>query len=193
MEVTSIAENEHVQQGDIFKDVTYIFDFKRNDDEIEIIELTFPYVLIVSQSCDMLHASRLLSSEIRSESKMMFSVLAVPLFERETIISGKHLQELIEKKVMDFDINESFISDEDKKVIKNGFHYRFHEIDFPEESRIPNSIIDLKSFFTINLTSINQMKKQRVGRLNDWASQQIVNKLSAFMARVGLPDVSNTK
>ena len=191
MSINTVTEDDYIQQGDIFKDVTYICDFKRTDDEIEIVELTFPYVLIVSQSCDMLHASRLLSCEIRSESKMMFSVLAVPLFERETIISGMHLKELIDEKIMDFNIGEAFITDEDKKVIKDGFHYRFHEIDFPEESRIPNSIIDLKSFFTISLTSINQMKKQRIGRLNDWASQQIVNKLSAFMARVGLPDASS--
>lgn len=189
MELSKVAEDDYVQQGDIFKDVQYICDFKRSDDEIEIVELTFPYVLIVSQSCDMLHASRLISSEINSESKMMFSVLAVPLFERETIISGAHLQELIEEKIVNFNINPTFITEEDKKVIKEGFHYRFHEIDFPEESRIPNSIIDLKSFFTINLTSINKIKKQRIGRLNDWASQQIVNKLSAFMARVGLPDI----
>lgn len=193
MEIKKVSEDDYIQQGDIFKDVTYICDFKRNDDEIEIIELTFPYVLIVSQSCDMLHASRLLSGDIKSESKMMFSVMAVPLFERETIFSGAHLKELIDEKVLDFSINEAFITDEDKKVIKDGFHYRFHEIDFPEESQIPNSIIDLKSFFTINLTSINQMKKQRIGRLNDWASQQIANKLSAFMARVGLPDVSSSR
>lgn len=159
MELSKVAEDDYVQQGDIFKDVQYICDFKRSDDEIEIVELTFPYVLIVSQSCDMLHASRLISSEINSESKMMFSVLAVPLFERETIISGAHLQELIEEEIVNFNINPTFITDEDKKVIKEGFHYRFHEIDFPEESKIPNSIIDLKSFFTINLTSINKIKK----------------------------------
>lgn len=193
MEINKVSEDDYVQQGDIFKDVTYICDFKRNDDEIEIVELTFPYVLIVSQSCDMLHASRLLSGDIKSESKMMFSVMAVPLFERETIISGMHLRELIDEKIMDFNINDAFITEEDKKVIRDGFHYRFHEINFPEEIQIPNSIIDLKSFFTINIMSINQIKKQRVGRLNDWASQQIANKLSSFMARVGLPDVSSDK
>lgn len=152
------------------------------------IELTFPYVLIVSQSCDMLHASRLMSNEIHSESKLMFSVLAVPMYERETIISGEHLKELCDDKIIDFKINSPFITDEDKKVIKDGFHYRFHEIYFSDDWKIPDSIIDLKGFFTLNLTTINQIKGQRIGRLNDWSSQQIVNKMSAFLSRVGLPE-----
>lgn len=189
VEVSPVEEDDYIQQGDILKDVTYICDFKRTDSEIEIVELTFPYVLVVSQSCDMLHASRLISNDISSESKMMFSVLVVPLFERETIIVGEHLKELLDNNIVNFNINNQFITNEDKKVIKDGFHYRFHEIYFSEETEIPNSIIDLKSFFTLNLVNINQLKSQRIGRLNDWASQQIVNKLSAFLSRVGLPDI----
>lgn len=188
MDIISVNMDEHVQQGDIFKNVKYIFDFKQTDDSIEIVELTFPYVLIVSQSCDMLHASRLMSNEIHSESKLMFSVLAVPMYERETIISGEHLKELCDDKIIDFKINSPFITDEDKKVIKDGFHYRFHEIYFSDDWKIPDSIIDLKGFFTLNLTTINQIKGQRIGRLNDWSSQQIVNKMSAFLSRVGLPE-----
>lgn len=116
MEILQVKDDDLIQQGDIFKDVKYIFDFKQNPDTVEIVELTFPYALIVSQSCDMLHASRLVSNEISSESKMMFSVLAVPLFERETIISGEHLKELVENKIVNFDIQGSFITEEDKKI-----------------------------------------------------------------------------
>lgn len=188
MDVLPVKIDDYVQQGDIFKDVTYIFDFNQTDEGIEIVELTFPYVLIVSQSCDMLHASRLISNEIHSESKLMFSVLAVPMYERETIISGEHLRELCEDKIINFEIKGPFISEEDQKVIKNGFHYRFHEIYFPNDCKIPDSIIDLKEFFTLNLTTVNQIRGQRVGRLNDWSAQQIVNKMSAFLSRVGLPD-----
>ena len=188
MDIIPVNADEHVQQGDIFKNVKYIFDFKQTEDSIEIVELTFPYVLIVSQSCDMLHASRLISNEIHSESKLMFSVLAVPMYERETIISGEHLKELCDDKIIDFKINSPFITDEDKKVIKDGFHYRFHEIYFSDDWKIPDSIIDLKGFFTLNLTTVNQLKEQRIGRLNDWSSQQIVNKMSAFLSRIGLPE-----
>ena len=188
MDIITVNKDEHVKQGDIFKNVKYIFDFKQTEDSIEIVELTFPYVLIVSQSCDMLHASRLISNEIHSEAKLMFSVLAVPMYERETIISGEHLRELCDDKIIDFKINSPFITEEDKKVIKDGFHYRFHEIYFSDDWKIPDSIIDLKGFFTLNLTTINQIKEQRIGRLNDWSSQQIVNKMSAFLSRVGLPD-----
>ena len=188
MDIIPVNADEHVQQGDIFKNVKYIFDFKQTEDSIEIVELTFPYVLIVSQSCDMLHASRLISNEIHSESKLMFSVLAVPMYERETIISGEHLKELCDDKIIDLKINSPFITDEDKKVIKDGFHYRFHEIYFSDDWKIPDSIIDLKGFFTLNLTTVNQLKEQRIGRLNDWSSQQIVNKMSAFLSRVGLPE-----
>jgi len=82
------------------------------------------------------------------------------MYERETIISGEHLRELCDEKIINFKINGEFISAGDRKVIKDGFHYRFHEIYFSNDCKIPDSIIDLKEFFTLSLTAINQIKNQ---------------------------------
>ena len=77
---TNINESEIVQQGDIFKDVSYIFDIVQSEGAVELRTLTFPYVIVLSQSCDLFHAGRLNNCEIESESKVMFSVIVAPIF-----------------------------------------------------------------------------------------------------------------
>lgn len=182
-----------VQQGDIFKNVTFVYDVKKEKEELRIVELTFPYVLVITQSCDMLHASELIKNNIQSEAKMMFSVIVVPIFEKETITKGEHYKELKEKKIVNFNINPTFIDKNDHKVIEKGMHYRFHSLNIDQKFEIPESIIDFKSFFTINVSAINQMTNKRVCRIDSFGCQQIVNKFAAFLSRVGLSDESYCK
>lgn len=190
LKAQTVESQAVVQQGDIFKNVTFVYDVKKEQEELRIIELTFPYVLVITQSCDMLHASRLIKSNIDSEAKMMFSVIVVPIFEKETITKGEHYKELKEKGIVDFKINSTFIDKNDIKIIEKDMHYRFHILNIDKQFEIPESIIDFKSFFTINVSAINQMIDKRVCRIDSFGCQQIVNKFAAFLSRVGLSDES---
>jgi len=186
---TNIDENEIVQQGDIFKDVSYIFDIIQSEGNVEIRTLTFPYVIVLSQSCDLYHAGRLNEKEIKSESKVMFSVIVAPIFEKETILRGEHLKELLEQGLFDFKLDEQFVSKRDLDIAEKDMHYRFHIFDTESnETSIPLSIIDFKNFFTLTVEKINSMKSNRIGRLGSLECQQIVNKFSTYLSRVGLPD-----
>lgn len=186
---TNINESEIVQQGDIFKDVSYIYDIVQSEGNVELRTLTFPYVIVLSQSCDLFHAGRLNNCEIESESKVMFSVIVAPIFEKETILKGEHLKELLEQGLFHFKLDEQFVSKRDLDMAEKDMHYRFHIFDTENsEINIPLSIIDFKNFFTLTVEKINYMKNNRIGRIGSLECQQIVNKFSAYLSRVGLPD-----
>ena len=98
---------------------------------------------MLSQSCDLFHAGRLNNCEIESESKVMFSVIVAPIFEKETILKGEHLKELLEQGLFHFKLDEQFVSKRDLDMAEKDMHYRFHIFDTENsEINIPLSIID---------------------------------------------------
>lgn len=44
------SQEQGVGQGDIFKDVKYSYIDSEDDDSVEVMEFTFPYAIVMSQS-----------------------------------------------------------------------------------------------------------------------------------------------
>lgn len=178
-----------VAQGDIITNVTYTYEVTINEKYVDVIQLLFPYVLVLSQSCDLQHGNRLINKEIKSESKVMFSAIVVPFFEKNTICKGEHMSQIVKQGLIDCNINNEFIPDEEMGVIKNGLHYRYHLLQFQFDNiAFPDYVIDFKTFFTLNLNELMKLKQNRLCRLGDIETQQIVNKFAAFLSRVGISD-----
>ena len=181
--------SDYIGQGDILTNVSYTYEVNITNDKVDVIQFEFPFVLVLSQSCDLEHGNRLLNKEIKSEAKVMFSAIVVPFFEFDTIRTGKHLHYLSKYKLMDFNINSDFIQKDEISVIRNGMHYRYHLLQMAtDENKYPDYIIDFKTFFTLNLNELQKMKPRRIGRLGDIETQQIVGKFANFLSRVGISD-----
>ena len=96
---------------------------------------------------------------------------------------------LLEQNLFHFKLDEQFVSKRDLDMAEKDMHYRFHIFDIENcDVNIPLSIIDFKNFFTLTVEKINSMKNNRIGRIGPLECQQIVNKFSAYLSRVGLPD-----
>ena len=144
------VDDQFIEQGDVLTHITHTYEVSITNSVVDVVQLEFPYALVLSQSCDLHHGNRLINKEIKSESKVMFSVIVVPFFEKNTLISGKHLKDIIDNGLIDCSINNTFVDSNEMKVIENGLHYRYHLLEIEsDEQDYPDFIIDFKtnSFF----------------------------------------------
>lgn len=84
--VTTIEVNNTsplLSQGDIFKDVEYIENVKVCGNDVEISKIIFPYVVILTQDCDLLQDYRTRFDQkivvgLVSSNNVIVSVLVTP-------------------------------------------------------------------------------------------------------------------
>ena len=121
-------EKDDVLQGDIFRNVSYIYKTKESNDYVDITEFLFPYVIVLSQSCDISAMSKMIDNG-GIINKFMPSVLVAPIYEKEAFKSGNVLDEIV--KSMDFRIEKNyFFNSKEFSVIENDYHARFHILKF---------------------------------------------------------------
>lgn len=171
-------EQIKVDQGDIYKDISFYKNIEIVDGELEIEEANFQNVLILSQSCD-------LHREQEQEGNEILTVLVVPLFEVETFKKGEHLKE-IGKECQE-------VSTKLIKRYSTGEHERYHIIEIIKSDRdkynIPDDyIIDFRYFFTADIKQFT--KEKYVMSLEDLFREKVTQRFSNYLSRIGLPVVS---
>ena len=89
-----LPAEQGVGQGDVFKDVKYSYIDSEDGDSVEVMELTFPYAIVVSQSCDVAYMDDFESGETSAAVKYMPSILMCPIYPKDLIKHGEHLKEV---------------------------------------------------------------------------------------------------
>jgi hypothetical protein len=195
-----ITDKEYfISQGDIFKDVKYIYNFLDYPEHVDITEIIFPYVIILNQACDMLGMYELRKNNA-SSTKQMSSVLVAPIFEKESVQSGSYITNLVKHTAKvnwsaTYDINklsvEKGFNGNEFKIIKSDFHYRYHLLTFPESFKdIPTSIIDFKQYFTVDINYLYENIDSRICSLRHIFKEQVTRKFSNFLSRVAIPEIN---
>lgn len=193
-----VPQDEGVNQGDIFKDVKYSFIDSEDNDSIDVIEYTFPYAVVVSQSCDVAFMDEFESGENSLPVKYMPSILLCPIYSKELIAHGEHLKEIYE------DINRTLIAGspyynkDDIKTTEKDQHVRFHALKVVANNRtlLDNMVIDFKHIFSVPMKYLRNNRDKRMCSIEDIYIDQIVNKMAAYLSRIGLPDpkiITNAK
>lgn len=193
-----VTQDEGVNQGDIFKDVKYSFIDSEDNDSIDVIEYTFPYAVVVSQSCDVTFMDEFESGENSLPVKYMPSILLCPIYSKELIAHGEHLKEIYE------DINRTLIAGspyynkDDIKTTEKDQHVRFHVLKVVANNRtlLDNMVIDFKHIFSVPMKYLRNNRDKRMCSIEDIYIDQIVNKMAAYLSRIGLPDpkiITNAK
>lgn len=181
-------ETDPVLQGDIFQNVSYIYKTAEENDYVDITEFEFPYVVVISQSCDVSAMSKMVS-EGGKTLKFMPSVLLAPIYEKEMLKTGDIFSEVI--KEADFSLSkESLFSSKQYDIIKNDDHYRFQTLEFSEKKPIDfeNPIIDFKHYFTVSVEYLNSIKDKRLCHLEQLFCEQITLRFSNYLSRIAFPD-----
>ena len=182
--ITLVEEpKDFISQGDIFSDINYIMKFKEQSDYVDITELKIPYIIVLSQACDMRGMYELKNNNGKS-TKQIISVLVAPIFEKASVQSGQYLADCLQKGILS---EKGFNSDE-YKLILSDFHYRFHTLQFEASFKsIPESVIDFKQFFTLNIDYLYENIHKRVCSLQPIFKSQVTLKFSNFLSRVAIP------
>ena len=94
--------NDRISQCDILKDIEFIEKVSIVDGYIEIIKTVFPFVIVLTQDCD-LQQNNTFKAEIKADTgtiphsrqnNKLISILVAPLYNEDLFFQGKHLEEV---------------------------------------------------------------------------------------------------
>jgi len=179
-----IQNTGRVCQGDIFSNIEFIEYAIEKSGIIEVAKINFPLVVVLTQDCDLEqdYKFRWSRKPKSNQDKWLLSVLVAPLYNCEHFYAGEHLSEL--SMVMG-EVNKSKTPG---KNLRNNETPRFHYLEFPNEIPIPPSIIDFKHYFSANVKYLKKIKKSNfVCRVSELYREDISQRFSSYLARIGLP------
>ena len=176
-----------ISQGDIYKDIDYIEYAEVNSGIVEVSKITFPFVVVLSQDCDLQqdYDFRFGEPAKSTQDKYIMSVIVAPLYNIEHFYEGTHLSE-INLKMEPFERNPK--KTKNKNLLQNEIP-RYHYLKFPDDIPIVTSVIDFKQYFSVNTTYLLSVKSSHfVCKLSFLYREDVSQRFSSFLARIGLPD-----
>jgi len=184
----SKRRSKSIRQGDIYRDIECLEYINEEKGILEISKITYPYVIVLSQVCDLmsdyLNRKDVKKNPEKKTDKYLISALVVPLFNADQFIRGEHLSELELRMRSDMDWDKT-----EGEKIKNNQLPRFHYMQFPKEVNIVDSILDFKHFFTINIGVLYKLKSKKfVCSVSRLFREEISDRFAFYLARIGLPD-----
>jgi len=184
---TNKNEYVRVRQGDIYSNVPYYESYKELNGEFELTIYEFPYVLVLTQDCDLEQNKNDRSKVkepntlgLKQNDKHLISVIVVPLYNSEHLFSGEHLSQL--------EILSQKHGSDQKKTIKQNQTPRYHYIEFDKDVVVPDSVIDFKHYYSVSLEWLESNFKNRICGINPIYRELISQRFSNYLSRIGLPE-----
>lgn len=176
-----------VSQGDIYRDVEFVEYVAEKKGIIEISKIVFPFVIVLTQDCDLEQDSKIRHQRIlaQTQDKLILSVLVAPLYNVEQVYIGEHLDQLGIRMRM---INK--IKTPGKYLRINEIP-RYHYIKFPEGVTISPSVIDFKHYFSVHVEYLRRKKSDLVYQVLPLYREDISHRFASFLSRIGLPEAQN--
>lgn len=175
-----------ISQGDIFRDVECIEYVAEKRGIIEVSKIVFPLVVVLTQDCDLEQNARYRGDrKPSSDDKRLFSVLVAPLYNAEHVFQGMHLSDL--------DLRMEPINKKrtpGTTLIQNE-RPRYHYLNFPDDIPIVAQIVDFKHYFSVNVSYLDWIRgKNFICRISELYREDLSQRFAAYLARIGLPDLS---
>lgn len=170
---------DRICQGDIFKDIEIIENFRVEGSKVAVDKISFPYVVCLNQECDL---ERDFENQMNHKKDNSLLHLAIaPVFNFDQFLNGTHWGDIF--------INNKTSKRKDTKIklIMDNEMPRFHYLNFPDSDSMPELIIDFKHFFTINRNMLYSKIDSRVCSLDDLFKERLSQRFSNFISRIGLP------
>lgn len=184
-------ENENICQGDVFKDVRYLYIDSEDDKTVKIVEYKFPMAIIISQACDVISMGEMIALQEGKSTKFMPSILMCPIYDVEVAKRTTHLDQVFrELEIRKTDgKNECLLFSDDLKVAQKDWHYRFHDFSVSIDKTIilEKAVIDFKHYFSIPASYLMKNRANRLFHLEDIFAEQITLKFATYLSRVAIP------
>lgn len=184
--------DNRIQQGDILRNIEFIQKYEYiSDDEIKLEIIKFPFVIVLTQDCDLKQNSEYFFNNPnppKTDDKRLLSVIVAPIYNEELFILGDHLKSLKLKMQTINKVSKGKLSTSYKNLTDNQ-NPRYHYLKFKENDSIPDSVIDFKQYFTVSLDILIKKKKGNfVGKIPELYREDISQRFANFLSRIGLPD-----
>jgi hypothetical protein len=176
-----------ISQGDILRDVEYIEHVSEESGIIEVSQISFPLVVVLTQDCDLQQDFNCREGEPppSTQDRRLLSVLVAPLYNVEHVYLGEHLSDLA--------LNGAPISRNSTpgKYLCTNQRPRFHYIEFPDGVPIVPSVVDFKHYFSVDVAYLRKIRETNlIYSLRPLFREDLCQRFSSFLARIGLPGVA---
>lgn len=179
-----VGRESRLAQGDIIRDVEHIEYASEKSGNIEVSKIVFPLIVVLTQDCDLSqdYKFRWSRAHTKNEDKWLLSVLVAPLYNLEHVYTGEHLS----------DIGMTMGTIKRKSTQGNNLKIneipRYHYLEFPQSVPVVPSVIDFKHYFSVNVLYLKKLKnKNSVCRLSELYREDVSQRFSNYLARIGLP------
>ncbi len=179
-----------VCQGDILRDIEFVEYFSEKDGFLELSRITFPYVIVLTQDCELEQDYRVRWSRkgTQNDDKRLLSILVAPLYNVEHVYAGEHLSGL------DMTMRSIRKNKTDGRNLRNNDTPRYHYIEFPSSVQLAASVVDFKHYFSVNIEYLKKMKQTNfVCKVAEIYREAVSQRFSAFLSRIALPSVPQKK
>ena len=176
--------SKKISQGDIFKNFSKE-EYTLEGDELTEIITEFPYVVVITQDCDLEQdfSSR---AENKPSRHYIPSILVCPIYLADSLKKGVHLKEL----GYEFQDLGSKLWNPIKK--NNDCRYHFlegYEIEDPKII-VPDLVIDFKHYFTVSREKMYKNLNSYFVSSKPLFREQLSQRFAYYLNRIGLPNVS---
>ncbi|VVB59684.1 Uncharacterised protein [uncultured archaeon] len=173
-----------VCQGDILRDFEYVKWASTEDKKIRINIITLPYIVVLTQDCDLKWDFEHHAATGTNHDKFLQSILVCPAYSAEAFREGSHL------KTMDL-VMEKINSSQWNILIKNQ-NSRYHFLQNHRELQIPNLVIDFKHYYTIPRDILyTEAKNHYLGTINELFRESLSQRFAYYLSRIGLPVIKD--
>jgi hypothetical protein len=175
---------DRIVQGDILSEVKFRdWDWDTKKNNVIIYEKKLPYIVILSQDCDLEQDFKYRTTEVKNNDKILQSILVCPAYGWQEFIDGIHLKDYKLKM-------EEISSTEQKKKIKQQQVPRFHYLEEDSEKQIPPLVIDFKHYYTLPVEFLRHIyKKHYAYSLEELFRESLSQRFSFYLSRIGLPEI----
>lgn len=120
---------DRIVQGDILKEVKFTdWDWNAKKNNIEIYKKNLPYIIILTQDCDLEQDFRYRTTIMKNNDKLLQSILVCPAYGWQDFIQGDHLK--------DFKLKMEIINSNQRNLIKNQQVPRYHYLEIDSENQL---------------------------------------------------------
>ncbi len=167
-------------QGDILRDAT----FQMVDVDNKVFQILYPYVVVLSQDCDLEQFDTGVSSRDESpfqENQFLPNVLMAPCFIAESVRLGTHLVEA-------FNVKQDSLNSARWSYIKQNRDQRYHFLAGQLEMQVPDLILDFKHYLTSPFEAFgNIYKSSYLASVSELFREELSLRFCGYLSRIGLP------
>ena len=168
-------------QGDILRDLK----IQLVDSNNKVQLFSFPYLIILSQDCDLEQYFIKLQTSNDDESCNQFipNIITLLSFPADQARNGNHLSEL-------YTIKQQRINTDLWKIVKQNKNERYHFLPSYQPLQVPELLIDFKNYLTIPFEQIFECYKDHyLATVNELFREDLSQRFCNYLSRIGLPSI----